>query len=230
MVTIRMRSCPNTRALGTGIGFASVILAVGLMGCVTAGKNFVRPTSSTCLLGKTTKAEILSRYGTPSSTGQFTTNGKLVDSVHYYYAIRDLDRWTYKKHGWFYFIEDRLIGYSVANGLPGEQVDFDAKKAASVKKGVTTKRQVLADFGEPAASAMYPMTPEKTSEPGDTFIRYEYLRIHGSGAYQRKDFSVLFDSNDIAKDPSLDVSQTETPPAQKPETESGGYHLNDSAR
>ena len=64
----------------------ALILLVILVASGCAGRDFSRPQPETLLLGKTTEAEILQRFGDPYRQGTKLTNGENVKTLAYAYA------------------------------------------------------------------------------------------------------------------------------------------------
>jgi hypothetical protein len=185
----------------------AVLPLLTLSACVEIGRDFVRPDPNAITLHRTTKDEIVRAFGPPYSTGQFSKNNQLIDSLHYFYGKEEPgDNVFYKKHCWFYFVGADLVGYSYLTGLPQEQMDFDARKVTSIVKGKTTKPEVLAAFGEPVGFFDFPMTDEKKTVEGDTSIIYAYHR-RLDGGFVEKVLEVYFDSKGIAKDVDLEVAE-----------------------
>jgi hypothetical protein len=188
----------------TRVGAVTAALAVlALSACITVGRNFVRPDPSTITLKKTTRSEIEARLGPPFSTGQFSKNGQLIDSMHYFYGKQDaIINVIHKKHCWFYFVGPDLVGFVYLTGLSSEQRDFDAQLVRWIVKGKTTKAEVMTMLGPPAGVLQYPVTDEKKTVEGDSSIIYSY---HAKQA--DKFLEVFFDVKGVAKDVNLEVSQ-----------------------
>ena len=200
-----------------------LLLTTGLIlfgsGCMTAGKDFVRPDSRAVTIDRSTRAEILQRYGEPYSTGEITKHNYLLTTLHYYYAEARYGGVVYKKHCWFYFVGETLIGYSFVTGLPDQQISLDSSKVPFVVKGKTTKRDVLAIFGEPTGRFTYPAIRDEGTVAGDSMVVYEVHRWSSAKSYEHKVLEVVFDVRGVVKDLFFDAAMKGTPTGEAPQDE-----------
>ena len=181
---------------------------VAAPGCVTAGRDFTRPSIATIKLGTTSRADILRDYGPPYETGQLLKHNQLVSSLHYAFAKKEFgSAMVYKKKIWFFFVNELLVGYSFSTGFPKEQRDFDTRAVQKLVKGTTTKAEVLRMFGEPWAALVYPMIADAFTE-GDSMFDFECHAVwERLGAQLHKRLRVFFDPMGLVKDVKLEESQ-----------------------
>jgi outer membrane protein assembly factor BamE (lipoprotein component of BamABCDE complex) len=199
-----------------GLGFA--LLAVSLTACIPRqqGFDFGRPAPDWLPVGRTTRAEIIARFGEPTVREQFTNNGKIVESLSYEYSRRDVgEPWWVYKYLWCYFSGDTFLGHRFRSALPEGQVDFDEKKLTSVVKGTTTADQIFALFGPPASSYVYPATADKKTGPGDTAVGY-FFAARRADVIDFKRLEVTFGPDRVVKDFDFGAEKR---PAQEPPKE-----------
>lgn len=198
------------KARTLGICMAMLVVTAG---CVSSGYRFTRPQPATLVLGKTTYEEIVRQVGEPVRTGTMVKNDQPLKFVSYAYICFDAvlcsgedatGEWRLigMRGMYFYFLDDALVGYHYTSTFSDDKTDFDDTKAYQLKKGHTTRSQVIELLGKPSGIYIYPMISSKT----DTALVYVYLGIKrqplgrpwGRPEVTRKRLVVSFDTQDLA--------------------------------
>lgn len=179
-----------------------------LVGC--AGKNFVRPTSDTFQLGKTTYNQVIDRMGEPRKTGEALKNDKPIKSATYAYAAtggEPLEEGVIPARAMvYYFYNDTLVGHEFLSSFKSDNSNFDNTKIENIKKGQTSRVEVINILGKPTASFIQPMVKNTSGEA----IGYTYQTTRG-GVFSsfklfNKSLRISFDEKDIVSD--LDYSSS----------------------
>jgi hypothetical protein len=183
------------------------------------GKDFGRPDPASLPIGKITKAEIIKRYGEPPLTEQFTRNGKVIEALSYHFARQNVgETLTSFKHLFCYFSGDVFIGHSFRTALAEEQVNFDETKIPAIVKGKTTKAEVIALFGNPLSTYVFPLTTDKKTSEGDSAIVYHYVSPRADST-DFKRLEVTFGPDGVAKDFDYDAETRPAPKRTEPTAE-----------
>ena len=137
------------------------VAVLTLVGCA-AGRDFSRPQAESFQIGKTTSTEVAARYGDPYRTGTETRNGETITTAVYSYAkatpyVDDVPARTAR----FYFLRDVLTGYDFTSSFPEDKTAFDSAKVAQIRRGETTRQQVLELLGQPGGVYAYPVIKGK---------------------------------------------------------------------
>jgi hypothetical protein len=163
----------STRRLVGLIAFVLVLAACG------AGRDFVRPTVDSFVLGQTTYAQVVQRMGEPRSSADSLHNGKNVRSIGYVYANRSgepLEEGVNSARGMTYFFyDDVLVGQQFISSFKSDNSNFDETQVERIKKGLTSRAEVIQLLGPPTASFIPPMVKETSGEA----IGYTYQAIRG---------------------------------------------------
>jgi len=193
-----------TRVRPTWARLAVGVLAIG----VSCATGFQRPSLSSLTLGQTTKESVLRTYGNPERTRDGFQNDQPITSLEYVSATRHITGQIELKVYSFAFVEDRLVGFSFASTSPGEQRDLSPTATSEIKKGTTTKAQVLARFGQPSSAWLYPAMLEDDAEEGDSALQYvSVVPAPVMGApMTTKTLRITFNAKDVVKG----VGYTET--------------------
>ena len=154
-----------------------LILLVLTAAC--AGRDFTRPAPESLVLGKTSYAEINGRFGSPYRESTVIKNEKTLRVASYVYAAsageslvggvtpaRGID---------FAFLDQVLVSYQFVSSFKADHTDFDETKVPSIKKGVTTRDEVIALLGPPTGMQIYPMIAGKD----DTGLGWSYSQVRG---------------------------------------------------
>src|SRR5438132_8502167 len=142
---------------------ASLALALSIAGCAGA-----KPPEDDLVLGRTSREEILQRLGSPYREDTVTKNGKRLETMTYAFAttggtpVRAGVSAT-RGQG-FYFLDDKLAGYDFSSSWKEDQTDFDGAKVPQIKKGVTTRDEVLRLIGRPGGKYAYPLISDTNGQ------------------------------------------------------------------
>lgn len=172
---------------------------LALAGCT--GQNFVRFEPSAFKLGQTKRAEVYARVGPhPNSFDSLQVQGKKVWTMTYSYknnfskGLRP--EITPTKAETYYFLDDVLVGMDYTDSFKGEGTDFDQKKITSIKKGVSTKTDVIQLFGPAKGRYAPPLIPDTSYRA----LVYFSKQISGSRLLSEKKLIVTYDRNGIVTD------------------------------
>src|SRR5712691_6068489 len=151
------------KRFGWVIQLSLMALAALLNGC--AGRDFVRPSADSLALGKTTYAEIVARYGSPSREGTMLKNEQTVKTITYAYATKAgtplVSGVTPARAAAFYFNDLVLVGHEFASSFQEDHTDFDETKVTRIKKGETTRAQVVELMGTPTGTYIFPLVQRR---------------------------------------------------------------------
>ena len=191
------------RARALGICMAMLVVTAGC----TRGYRFTRPQPETLVLGKTTYEEIVRQVGEPVRAGTAVKNDQSLKVVSYWFSCGGFackaEEWTGEVGvaTWramdFYFLDGVLVGYYYTSTVPGDKTDFDDIKAYQLKKGQTTRSQVIELLGKPSGMYIYPMISSKTDTALVYFYRAVGYRAVGPGKRATKLLVVSFDTHDL---------------------------------
>jgi hypothetical protein len=153
-------------------------LALWVAGC--AGRDFVRPSADSLRLGKTTYAEIVARFGSPYREGTMLKNEHIVKTISYAYSTKlgespAVSGITPARATGFYFVDLVLVGHEFTSSFEKDHTDFDETKITQIKKGETTKDQVIALIGQPTGTYIFPLVQRK-DENGLVYL-YSQTRV-----------------------------------------------------
>ena len=173
-------------------------MTMALMGTGCAGRSLVRPQPDTLVLGKTTREEIMQRLGEPASTTGVVKNEHALTAVRY--VIRALLALPPNHPTMdFLFLEGVLVGYRYSSALPNDTTDFDDTKVYQLKKGQTTRAQVIELLGPPSGMYIYPLISSRT----ETGLVYFFRGLKMEGFFKRRIIAihklvvVTFDVDDV---------------------------------
>ena len=160
----------------TRMNFGSLFLIAALAGC--AGKDFVRPAPDAFKLGETRYSQVVQQLGEPRKSGDVVRNDKPVKSITYVYASSGGEASeagvTPARGLTYYFYNDMLVGQEFLSSFKADSSNFDETKVERIRKGETTRAEVIQLLGAPTASFVPPMA---RSSSGET-IGYAYAAAH----------------------------------------------------
>jgi hypothetical protein len=158
------------------VRFAVFSFALLLAGC--AGDKFVRLPDDSLVLGQTTQEQIRARLGTPYREGEITKNGQQLKTANYFYSRTgggaDAAGVTPARNQGFIFLKDKLVGYEFSSSWKEDSTNFDSGKVSQIKKGESTRSDVVRLFGNPGGKYIYPLIPDANDEA--TNYLYEQAR------------------------------------------------------
>lgn len=186
----------------TGICMAMLVATAG---CASSGYRFTRPQPETLVLGKTTYEEVVRQVGEPVGTRTLVKNDQPLKVVSYTYTCvgvmlgNECGEWGLigMRGMSFYFLDDALVGYHYHSTFPEDKTDFDDTKAYQLKKGQTTRAQVIELLGKPSGMYMYPMISSKTDTALVYFYRGVKRKVFGGLEVKLKLLVVSFDTQEL---------------------------------
>lgn len=174
---------------------AVVATAIIVSGC--AGVNFERPADADFKVGKATYSDVSEKLGKPQSTGESLVNDRKIKRVAYAYAAsggQPAEEGVIPARAQVYFFEkDVLIGTEFTSSFKEDSSNFDDSKVEYIKKGETTRSQVLLTFGRPSIVYVEPLVKKTHGEA----IGYLYQTTRGNVytglKFKRKTLLITFD-------------------------------------
>jgi hypothetical protein len=186
-----------------------VLVGIVLVAVGCAGKDFTRPAPESLVLGRTTYGEINGRFGSPYREGTLVKNDRTVRTAAYVYSTvggepvaagvtpaRGID---------FFFLDEVLVGHQFASSFKADHTDFDDEKAPGIRKGESTRGDVVSLLGSPSGVQIYPLVAGKD----DTGLVWTYVQVRTTGLsfkiYQ-KQLNVTVNPTGVVTDVTLTVS------------------------
>ncbi len=188
------------------------VVALVLAGLCLLGADFARPDPASFALGSTTEAEIRQRFGNPYGQTTSRVGDRVVTTLQYTYAeprtgVIPARAMTYS------FYEGRLVGFDYSSSFGADETNFDEKIANRLKRGETTRAEVLAIAGPPTGQFIYP-TPQATV-PGRRAYVYGYSRSErlapATIETANKVLTITFDDHDVVAELSLVMTTISRP-------------------
>jgi hypothetical protein len=179
-------------------------VALVLAGLCLLGADFARPDPASFALGSTTEAEIRQRFGNPYGQTTSRVGDRVVTTLQYTYAeprtgVIPARAMTYS------FYDGRLVGFDYSSSFGADETAFDEKVVKRIKRGETTRTEVLAIAGPPTGQFIYP-TPQATV-PGRRAYVYGYSRSErlapATLETANKVLTITFDDHDVVAELSL---------------------------
>ena len=181
---------------------AAIIVVLFLASC--AGTNFVRPESGSLSLEKTTYQDIINKFGKPYQEGTTLKNEKMIKTASYAYSSAGgtalYEGVTPARAMAFHFLDNLLVGYEFSSSYKEDHSDFDDSKLGLIKKGETTRSQVVSLLGAPKGKYIFPLIKDRE----DDATVYMYNQFKSFKIY-RKLLVVSF-KNDIVSDVEFTLS------------------------
>lgn len=205
-------------------GVLLVAASAFLVGCTTVGTEFARPEPAELMLGQTTRAEILDRYGAPRAqrTATRTLRGRSPEEsgesgtfgeIFYVYTNRfEISGILARKELVFIFWNDKLIGYRFYSTFAGDNSSFDETRVPRIEKNKTTASEAIGLLGAPTGMSIYPATPSEKVR----YLTYNYLEYdRAKHTYLHKRLWLFLNSDDVVIDHRFE-SQTRPYSPQRP--------------
>jgi hypothetical protein len=159
------------------------LVAAGIMlmlAACSAGVDFKRPDVATLKLGKTNEEEIRRPYGEPVSHSKITANDTIIQILRYSYAEAAPYVEKVPARAMVYsFDEGKLVGFDYSSSFSGDKTDFDDSLVTKIKRGETTRAEVVQLLEKPTGEFIYPAT--LVNAP--TQRAYSYARTDSRRAY-----------------------------------------------
>lgn len=137
----------------------ALVALLTLAGC--AGRDFTRATPDSLVLGKTTYAEIVAKFGTPYREGTMLKNNQMVKHISYAYSVAGgtplHDGVTPARAQAFYFADLVLVGHDFSSSFKDDHTDFPEAKVTEIKKGETKEAAVVELLGPPGGLYVFPL-------------------------------------------------------------------------
>jgi hypothetical protein len=187
-------------------------VALVVAGLCLLGADFARPDPASFALGSTTEAEIRQRFGNPYGQTTSRVGDRVVTTLQYTYAeprtgVIPARAMTYS------FYEGRLVGFDYSSSFGADETAFDDKVVKRIKRGETTRTEVLAIAGPPTGQFIYP-TPQATV-PGRRAYVYGYSRSErlapATLETANKVLTITFDDHDVVAELSLVMTTISRP-------------------
>ena len=193
--------------LWTGHNLLSAIaVSFALMsgGCASSGRDFARPEPESLVLGQTTIAEVISKYGQPvartaRSSGSPVSSNRPGDQrppgLQPASVAGDIEtlRYSYahaSKPGVIVgpivaqgrslslsFWNSRLVYYGFNSSFSDDTTNFDENKVSSFVRGQTTRADVIRELGRPSGEGIYP----HVAKEGTKMVTYQYVASNSTG-------------------------------------------------
>lgn len=189
------------------------VIALVLASACLLGADFSRPDPATFTLGTTTEQEIRQRFGEPYGQATTRVGDKLVTTLQYTYVeVRSTAlparAMTYTFH------EGRLVGFDYSSSFVADETAFDESIVKQIKRGESTRAEVLALAGRPTGEFIYP-SPQATT-PGRHAYVYGYSRSERLPSGQtiettNKVLAIAFDDRDVVVEISLVITSISKP-------------------
>ena len=190
------------------VRFGALVVA----GLCLLGADFARPDPASFALGSTTEAEIRQRFGNPYGQTTSRVGDRVVTTLQYTYAeprtgVIPARAMTYS------FYDGRLVGFDYSSSFGADETAFDEKVVKRIKRGETTRTEVLAIAGPPTGQFIYP-TPQATV-PGRRAYVYGYSRSErlapATLETANKVLTITFDDHDVVAELSLVMTTISRP-------------------
>ena len=187
-------------------------VALVVAGLCLLGADFARPDPASFALGSTTEAEIRQRFGNPYGQTTSRVGDRVVTTLQYTYAeprtgVIPARAMTYS------FYDGRLVGFDYSSSFGSDETAFDEKVVKRIKRGETTRTEVLAIAGPPTGQFIYP-TPQATV-PGRRAYVYGYSRSErlapATLETANKVLTITFDDHDVVAELSLVMTTISRP-------------------
>jgi hypothetical protein len=196
------------------------ILAVVLAGACLLGADFSRPDPASFTLGQTTEQEIRARFGKPSGQVNARVGDKLVTTLRYAYAEARSVAVPVRIMA-YAFHEGRLVGFDYMSSFAADQTVFDELAAKRIRRGISTRAEVLDLMGKPSGQFIYPSS--YAGLPGHHADVYSHSRSEKlpSGVTLEtttKVLTVVFDEHDVVAETHLVVTTSSKPLKLTPDT------------
>ena len=176
----------------------TLALAIVIAGC--AGSKVSNEADDSLVLGQTTRQDVLQRLGSPYREGTTTKNGKQLKTLTYAFGATTgtpaRDGIVPTRGQGFYFLNDKLAGYDFNSSWKEDQTDFNSAKVPEIKKGVSTRDDVLRLMGRPGGKYGYPLIPNQ-SEQADVYLYFETRGSAASMKIFQKHLVVTYDQRGV---------------------------------
>jgi len=175
----------------------TVAFALVVTGC--AGSKLSKQSDDALVLGQTSRQEILQRLGSPYREGTVTKNGKQLKTMTYAFATggSPAREGVIPARGQgFYFLDDKLAGYDFTSSWKEDQSNFDGAKVPAIKKGTSTRDDVVRLFGPPRGKYAYPLIADQNRQ-ADVYLYAETRGGPVNVKFYQKHLVVTYDERGV---------------------------------
>jgi len=176
----------------------TVALALVVTGC--AGSKLSKQSDDALVLGQTSRADILQRLGSPYREGTVTKNGKQLKTMTYAIATTGgtpaRDGVKPARGQGFYFLDEKLAGYDFTSSWKEDQSNFDGSKVPAIKKGVSTRDDVVRLFGAARGKYAYPLIADHDRQ-ADVYLYAESRGGPTNVKFYQKHLVVTYDERGV---------------------------------
>jgi hypothetical protein len=178
----------------------AILLGLSLVVAGCGGSMFTKQPDNELVLGQTSRQEILQRLGTPYREGTVSRNGKQLKTMSYEFAMTGgtpaREGVTPTRGQGFYFLDDKLAGYDFNSSWKEDQSDFDATKVPQIKKGVSTRDDVVRLIGPARGKYAYPLIPNQNQQ-ADVYLYAETKGGPFNVKFYQKHLVVTYDQRGV---------------------------------
>jgi hypothetical protein len=178
--------------------YLTVALALLVAGC--GGSKFSKQPDDALVLGQTSRQEILQRLGTPYREGTVTKNGKQLKTMTYAFGMTTgtpaRDGVTPARGQGFYFLDDKLAGYDFTSSWKEDQSNFDGAKVPTIKKGASTRDDVVRLLGPARGKYAYPLIADQNKQ-ADVYLYAETRGGPFNVKFYQKHLVVTYDERGV---------------------------------
>ena len=160
----------------------------------------MRVTDDTLVLGQTTYEEVRARLGVPYQEGVIIKNNQQIKVISYAYASTggegDAEGVIAARSQGFCFFNNELVGYEFVSSWKADSTKFESDKVSQIKKGESTRSDVVGLLGNPGGKYIYPMIPSDDEDA----VNYFYSQTKGSAfnlKFYQKQLVVTFNKEGI---------------------------------
>jgi hypothetical protein len=179
---------------------ATVVAAACLLGA-----DFGRPDPDSFSLGQTTEQEIRERFGEPANRFNGRVGDKPITVLRYQYAEPRSTEILARAMS-YTFHEGRLVGYDYSSSFAADRTNFDGAAAKRIRRGQSTRTDVLDLAGKPTGEFIYPAP--HAPRPNQRAYVYSFAHSSRVPATRTLDTTsrvlvVVFDEHDVVVQTSL---------------------------
>jgi hypothetical protein len=206
----------------------SLLATAALLAACTTGANFPASRSQEFVLGKTTKQEVVTLFGTPAKeeviTNRKDIGGKdlatpaILTLLHYDYTEPPGEQalgsgFRPNRRAILYLLDNKLVGYFRASNFKADATRFDLEKVSALQKAKTTEADVLALIGPPGGRGIYPLALEQ----GGKAMFYDFVLPNTPpGSTTREQLQVFLSPDRVVSDFSVSARASANPIAPTP--------------
>lgn len=169
-----------------------LFISLSIYSVSCASTSHVRIPDNALTLGQTTSEQITAHLGPPGRVATVIKNDRQIKSITYFLGTSgdgsdDPEAAGASRSQAFYFFDNKLVGYEFASSWKEDSTNFDSRKVVKIKKGESTKEDIVRLFGKPGGEYIYPIIPNRDEEA----LNYFYNIIKKSGSLEFKPYRKL---------------------------------------